>query len=130
MLPVDPAMREIPRLPGDIPVPLRCDRDSIGNVIHFANKKEGWALVKNDVGSQLFYTNDSGKTWRLQFSGAIMPYKSPFVGGPGRGADTGKSYKLLSIFLRITKGVAYLVVRLSFAQMMAVRHGRRAGLCG
>mgnify|MGYP001595643104 FL=1 len=103
LLPVDPAMREIPRLPGDIPMPLRCDRDSIGNVIHFANKKEGWALVKNDVGSQLFYTNDSGKTWRLQFSGAIMPYKSPFVGGPGRGADTGKSYKLLSIFFANNK---------------------------
>ena len=72
--------------------------------IWFADRRQGWASVSYSLGTQIYHTDDGGKTWKFRFSGGIRSYNPPPIGPGGRGgvsiapSISGSAYDLPSLF--------------------------------
>lgn len=87
------------------PLSLQSCISMAGGDIFFANNNKGWVLISTTLGSQIFHTEDGGKTWKFQFSGGMRTYNPPkprtVPGGiqvPGLGSFTGQAIFMNSFF--------------------------------
>jgi photosystem II stability/assembly factor-like uncharacterized protein len=106
----DPTTQSKPLSPFLPPPPPQSCVTMAGGDIYFANNNEGWVLISTTLGTQIFHTDDGGKTWKFQFSGGMRTYNPPkprtVPGGmqvPGLGSFTGQALFMNAFFFADNK---------------------------